>query len=66
VTSKQEGGNEVRLGIELINPDGKAESHTLRLVREDNQWFPVMHVWLSEPDSVRATIDVPAKFQQPR
>ena len=67
VTSQQpERDNEVRMGIELTNKDGKAEAHTLRLVREDNQWFPVMHVWLQEQGSVRAALDVPPKFEQPK
>ena len=64
VTSQQEEGNEIRLGIELTNSDGKAEPHTLRLVREDNQWFPVMHLWLQDKGSIRAGMDVPPKFQQ--
>ena len=64
VTSQQEEGNEVRLSIELTNQNGKVEPHTLRMVREDNQWFPVMHVWLAGPESVQAAMDVPSKFQQ--
>ena len=63
VTSQQEEENEVRLGLELTNQDGKTSSHTLRFVREDNQWFPVMHVWLQGQGSIRAALDVPAKFK---
>jgi hypothetical protein len=63
VTSQQQDGDEVRLGLEFTNQDGKTESHTLRFVREDNQWFPVMHVWLQAPGSIQAALDVPAKFQ---
>ena len=64
VTSQQdEQENMVRMGFELTNKDGKAESHTLRLVREDNRWFPVMHVWLQGQGSVRAALDVPPKFE---
>lgn len=67
VTSQQEErNNEVSLGVELTNKEGRAETHTLRLVREDNQWFPVMHVWLHEQGSVRAAMDLPPKFQQPQ
>ncbi|MEO8425702.1 MAG: sigma-70 family RNA polymerase sigma factor, partial [Verrucomicrobiota bacterium] len=64
VTSQEEQDNEVRMGLELTNKDGKPESHTVRLVHEDNQWFPVMHVWLHDQGSVRAAMDVPPKFQQ--
>ena len=64
VTSQREEGNEVRLSIELTNQNGKVEPHTLRMVREDNQWFPVMHIWLAGPESVEAAMDVPSKFQQ--
>jgi RNA polymerase sigma factor (sigma-70 family) len=62
--SQQENRDEARLGVEITGPDGKTESHTLRLVREDNQWFPVMHVWLEGENSFRAALDVPAKFQR--
>jgi hypothetical protein len=65
VTSQQEEENEVRLGLELTNQDGKTSSHTLRFVRENNQWFPVMHVWLQGQGSIRAALDVPAKFKNP-
>jgi glycerol-3-phosphate acyltransferase PlsX len=34
----------------------------LRLVREGNSWFPVMHVWLQDEGSVQAALDVPARF----
>ena len=61
---QQEGDNEVRMGIELTDKHGKAEAHMLRLVREDNQWFPVMHIWLQGQDNVRAAMDVPPKFSQ--
>ncbi len=64
ISQQEEGVDEVRLGLELTNPDGKAEPHTLRLVREGNQWFPVMHVWLHEPGSIRGAMDVPPQFQQ--
>jgi hypothetical protein len=65
VTSQQEEeNNEVRVGLELTSKDGRPESHTVRLVREDNQWFPVMHVWLHAQGSIRAAMDVPPKFQQ--
>jgi len=67
VTSQQdEGNNSVRLGIELTTEAGQPESHMIRLVREDNEWFPVMNVWLDQPGSIRATLDVPPKFEQPR
>jgi RNA polymerase sigma factor (sigma-70 family) len=67
VTSQeQERENEVRMGVELTNKDGKTTAHTLRLVREDDQWFPVMNVWLHEKGSVRAALDVPPKFEQPK
>ncbi len=65
LTSQQaEQENTLRMGFEFTNKDGKAESHTLRLVREDNQWFPVMHVWLQGPGSVQAALDVPPKFER--
>jgi|KBSSwiStaDraftv2_1062776.scaffolds.fasta_scaffold170375_1 RNA polymerase sigma factor (sigma-70 family) len=67
VTSQQdERDNEVRMGVELTDQDGKTTAHTLRLVREDNQWFPVMHVWLQGQGSVQASLEVPPKFQQPK
>jgi RNA polymerase sigma factor (sigma-70 family) len=63
VTSRQdEQDNMVRMGFELTNKEGSTEQHTLRLVREDNQWFPVMHVWQQGQGSVRAALDVPPKF----
>ena len=52
----------MRIGMELANKDGKTTPHKVRFVREGDQWFPVMHVWLQEPGSVRAALDVPAKF----
>ena len=65
LTSQQnEGDNEVRLGVELTDKTGQTTAHTLRLVQEDNQWFPVMHVWLNDPHSIHAALDVPPKFQQ--
>ena len=67
VTSQQdERDNEVRMGVDLTDQSGKTTAHTLRLVREDNQWFPVMHVWLQDQGSVRATLDVPPKFEPPK
>lgn len=66
VTSQQEDGNEVRLAMELTGQNGKVSTHNVRLVREDNQWFPVMNVWLHQPGSIRAALDVPPKFQQPK
>ena len=67
VTSQeQERDDEVRMGVEFTNKDGKTTAHALRLVREDNQWFPVMNVWLHEKGSVRAALDVPPKFEQPQ
>jgi RNA polymerase sigma factor (sigma-70 family) len=63
---QKEGDDEVRLALELTDKDGKVEPHTLRLVREDNQWFPVMHVWLQGPGSVRGALDAPPKFSQAR
>jgi len=64
VTEDTAGDNEARLGIELTDEQGKAQVHKLRLVKEDGQWFPVMHVWLAGEGSVQAALDVPAKFQQ--
>jgi hypothetical protein len=61
---QEEGDSEVRMAIELTNKGGKAEQQTLRFIREDNQWFPVMHVWLQAKGKVRAALDVPPKFQQ--
>ena len=67
LTSQQEQrDNEVRMAIELTDKDGKPEPHTLRLIREDNQWFPVMHVWLQGQGSVRSSLDVPPKFESPK
>jgi RNA polymerase sigma factor (sigma-70 family) len=63
VTSQQEEGNEARLGVQWTNQNGKTELHTLRLVREDNQWFPVMHVFTHGGQAIRASMDVPPKFQ---
>jgi RNA polymerase sigma factor (sigma-70 family) len=65
VTSKeQETENVTRLSVELTDAKGAPQTHTLRLVREDNQWFPVMHVWMHEPGSVRGALDIPEKFQR--
>jgi RNA polymerase sigma factor (sigma-70 family) len=55
-------GNEVRASIELTSQDGKTEAHNFRLFRENNQWFPVMHIWSHEQGSIRAAMDVPPKF----
>jgi RNA polymerase sigma factor (sigma-70 family) len=63
-TQQQHTEDEIRMGIELTNKDGKAESHTLRLVREDDQWFPVMHVRLHDQGTIRAAMDVPPEFAQ--
>jgi hypothetical protein len=59
---QSEDDNDVRAAIELTRKDGKTEPHTLRLFRENNQWFPVMHVWSHEQGSIRAAMDVPPKF----
>src|SRR5436309_609609 len=64
ISQRNERGNEVRMGVELTDQNGKTTAHNLRLVREDNQWFPVMHVWLQGQGSIRAGLDVPLKFQQ--
>jgi RNA polymerase sigma factor (sigma-70 family) len=70
VTSRQkEREDEARVEVELTNKDGKTEAHTLRLLRDGDQWFPVMHVWLQDKQdkgSVRAALDMPPKFQQPK
>jgi len=63
ITSQQEEGNEARLGVEWTNQNGKTELHTLRLVREDNKWFPVMHLFTHGGQAIRASMDVPPKFQ---
>ena len=59
----QGDGNDARLGVEVTNDNGNTESHMLRVVREENQWFPVMHVWLDGPGSIHASLDVPKKFR---
>src|SRR5262249_18492534 len=64
IATQQEDGNEVRLGMELTDQDGKVSTHNVRLVREDNQWFPVMNVGLHQPGRIHGALDVPAKFQQ--
>ncbi len=67
VTSQHDGReNEVRLGVEYTDQAGKTTMHNLRLVREDNQWFPVMHVWLKGQGSVQAGLDIPPKFESPK
>lgn len=64
VTSREEATtNEVRLGLEMTNKDGRPEAHTIRLVQENGQWFPVMHVWLQNQGAIQAAMDVPVKFQ---
>ena len=60
------GENEVRMNVELTNQEGTTTAHALRLVREDNQWFPVMHVWLQDQGSVRASLEVPGRFEAPK
>jgi hypothetical protein len=57
-------GDEARLGVEVTNDFGNTQAHTLRLVREEKQWFPVMHVWLDGPGSIHASLDVPRKFRE--
>jgi len=67
VTSRQqEREDEARVDVELTNKDGRPEALTLRLLRDGGQWFPLMHVWLQDKGSVRAALDMPAKFQQPK
>lgn len=55
--------NEVRMNIEMTDAEGNARAHALRLVREENQWFPVIHLWMGDQQSVRAALDVPPRFQ---
>jgi RNA polymerase sigma factor (sigma-70 family) len=59
----QPDGKDARLGVEVTNDIGNTETHLLRVVQEDNQWFPVMHVWLDGPGSIHASLDVPKKFR---
>ena len=67
VVSEDIGPNgEARLGVELTSKEGKPEIHSLRLVQEDGQWYPVMHVWLQDKGSIRAAMDIPPKFNQPK
>lgn len=64
VTSQQaESEGLVRLGIELTDAEGKTQAHSLRMVREEEQWFPVMNLWLEGEGSVRASLDLPPTFQ---
>lgn len=57
-------GEDASLGIEVTNDIGKTEPHLLRLVKEDNQWFPVMNIWEENPGSIRASLDVPPKLRE--
>jgi len=67
VTSKhKQAEDELRIDLELVTKDGKSESHTLRLLRDRGQWFPILHVWLQDGGSLRAALDRPPKFQQPK
>ncbi len=58
-----DGDGMTRLGIELIDEKGKTTAHNIRFVREENQWYPVMHVWLQDKGSIRAALDMPNKFR---
>ncbi len=63
ITTVNNEGNEIRLGLEVTNDMGNTESHLLRLVQEEQQWFPVMHVWQEGPGSIHASLDIPPKFK---
>jgi len=60
---QQEAEDSTRVDLELTNEEGTPESHSLRLVWENDQWFPVMHVWLQDQGSVQAALDVPPGFE---
>lgn len=64
-SQENQRADEVRLNVEVTDQHGKTTAHNLRFVREQNQWYPVMHVWLQDKGSVRASLDIPAKFEQP-
>ena len=64
IVSAQDTAENMRLlGIELVDHKGRMTAHNLHFLREENQWFPVMHVWLQEKGSVQAALDVPPKLQ---
>lgn len=63
VSQEQDGSDMMRLKIELMDKKGKASTHNVRFVRKENQWFPVMHLWLNGEGSVQAAMDVPKKFR---
>lgn len=62
VSKENDGPDMMRLGIELVDKPGKRTVHNVRFVREENQWCPVMHVWLQDKDSIQAALDIPKKF----
>jgi RNA polymerase sigma factor (sigma-70 family) len=64
LSEEKDGSNMMQLGIELMDKNGKASKHNVRFVREENQWFPVMNLWLNSKGNVQAAMDVPRKFRQ--
>jgi RNA polymerase sigma factor (sigma-70 family) len=63
ITTVDSEGEEMRVGLEITNDTGNTETHLLRLVHEEQQWFPVMHVFQEGPGSIHASLDVPRKFR---
>ena len=64
VMSKQEEAPDtMHLAVELLDQRGKMTAHNLHFVREQDDWFPVMHVWLQDQGSIRAALDIPQKFK---
>jgi len=63
VMSEDIGGDNIaRLNIELTDKQGKTKSHTLRFVSEENQWFPILHVWSQGTTNLRASLEMPPEF----
>jgi RNA polymerase sigma factor (sigma-70 family) len=61
ILSEDDKDGEMRLGLELTNQDGKPETHMFRFAHEDNQWFPIMHVYTAGAGSIQAGMDLPTK-----
>ncbi|MGI8602036.1 MAG: sigma-70 family RNA polymerase sigma factor [Verrucomicrobiales bacterium] len=64
ITGRENRGDTVRMAVEMPTNEGGTSTATIDLVKEGERWFPLIHVWLQDKDSVRAALEVPKKFQE--
>jgi hypothetical protein len=65
ILTQEEDGDESIMAVEITDQNGKTGAHKFRFIREEEHWFPVMHVWLQDQQNVRASVEVPSKWSQP-